>query len=1270
MGKVFVKWYKFWKSRKWLFILLSVLFTSVLVNGIVKLTILQDITKSVDGGEVFAEYSDLLNNKGLNQDLLISIASDEVDFDSLQRVAESVSNDLLQQFPGYLTELTHEAPDVSELYDLVYEQLPYLKDTSELAWIDRDTVTAILQENHDRLYTPEGFFFKKYLFKDPLGLVPPVLSGFRKRSSQGGIEVIGGSYALADTTIILKGKLSNDFLTSPEKLTVLEEMENWLHARSEQSGLTIDYFTPSRIALANARQVKKDTTLTLVVSLLIIFFLLFSYYRKWSIPFYFLTPGVIGLLVSLGLMGYFKPEVTGLALGAGAVVIGIIMDYSFHFFTHLKHTGSVRETILEVSHPLVIGCLTTVLAFGALLFTNSAILNDFGLFAALSLVGTLLGVLSVLPIVLTDKWVEKFAQEKSKSKKERSFLKGRKISGKWGIAITVVLTIIAVSGISRVRFEGDLDALNFYPKEIREAESRHTGFLAKEDKRLFVAVRDADLDGALVKNEKLAKELIKAENRGEIRSFLSVSSYLFSEKQKERKWQEWLGYWSPVKENLYELLDVFSDEAGYSEIAFNEFKERIEQRPEDIDPKDFVITGELFDKLVSSKNDEATVLTVITASREKLEEVKNSLRSDNNFVVLDRSDLASKMVEAVESDFNYILYVSSLIVFVVLLINFGRIELTLITYLPMILSWLWILGFAGWMDIKFNLVNVVVTTFIFGLGDDFAIFVTEGKLNKFRTGSNSMASFRTGIILSAITTIVGTGVLVLAEHPAIHSIGLISIVGLISILFISLVVQPILFDFFISGRTEKGKAPLTLSGFFISVFAFSFFLSGCVIIYGALLIFKIIPFGQKGLKKTMHRILQAFTWAQVYVMVNLRKKIINRDLLDYKKPAVIIANHQSFVDILVMIMLDHRVIIMTNKWVYNSPFFGAAVRYADYLPASDGYENMMPRIRQLVDDGYSIMIFPEGTRSRSEDIGRFHKGAFYLAEELKLDIQPIVLHGFHFAMSKSDFLLKNGEITVKALPRIAYDDTSFGTTYAEKTKKISRYFKEEYKRLQQERKNERYIRQVLVLNYLYKTPSIEWYFRIKYRLEKANYQLYHEMIGDRKNIYDLGCGLGFLSYYLKVADTGRTIHGYDYDEEKIEIAANCYLKDDSIHFSCAAIETVYPENADAIFLMDVLHYMPQEKQVQVLENCLKGLNENGILFVRDGIADDPDHHKNTERTEVLSTQIVRFNKTVGDLHFFTSTFMKDFAEKHRLQLEMVSHSKTTSNHLFILRKQK
>src|SRR5690606_14408600 len=145
MGKVFVKWYKFWKSRKWLFILLSVLFTSVLVNGIVKLTILQDITKSVDGGEVFAEYSDLLNNKGLNQDLLISIASDEVDFDSLQRVAESVSNDLLQQFPGYLTELTHEAPDVSELYDLVYEQLPYLKDTSELAWIDRDTVTAILQ---------------------------------------------------------------------------------------------------------------------------------------------------------------------------------------------------------------------------------------------------------------------------------------------------------------------------------------------------------------------------------------------------------------------------------------------------------------------------------------------------------------------------------------------------------------------------------------------------------------------------------------------------------------------------------------------------------------------------------------------------------------------------------------------------------------------------------------------------------------------------------------------------------------------------------------------------------------------------------------------------------------------------------------------------------------------------------------------------------------------------------------------------------------------
>ena len=1267
MGKIFVYWLAFWSSRKTLFFLVNIAVLAVLINGITKLTITQDIVTNIDGGKQFSAYTNLLNNKGLNQDLIISIKSEEIDFDSLQRIASRFSTEALNQFSPYITTLTHEAPAFDELYDYVYHQLPYFVDTNDLSrrFSNEDYIEQQLSENHSKLLTPEGYFLRNYLFKDPLQLVFPILSSLRENQQQQTISVIDGCYALSDSTIILRGKLSDNFLTSPNKLDVLADMEEWLKYSGDEKSVTVDYFNSGRIALENANQVKKDTLLTLIVSLIIILLLLFSFYKKITIPFFFLIPGSVGVVFSLGLMGYIKPEVTGLSLGAGAVVIGIIMDYSFHFFTHLKHSGSIRDTLLDVAHPLVIGCFTTVLAFGALIFANSSILNDFGLFAGLSLIGTLIGVLLILPIVLPSGWIDTFvAQQRAKKQLKKSF----KISKKWGLAIAVVATIVASFGVSKVQFEGDLDALNYYPEHIRVAEQKHTGFISDEDKRLFVAVKGASVEEALLKNEALEQLLKEQRKDSLIKNYISVSSFLFSKKEQQRLWAVWRMFWSGHEEALFRQLEKSSASYDYAETAFNSFKNLIQQRPQDILVADYALTADIYDKLVSQDSTGASILTVITASRAQLGETKSILSQQENIVVLDRSDLAAKMVESVESDFNYILLVSSLIVFIVLLINFGRIELTLVTFLPMILSWLWILGFAGWMDIKFNLVNVVITTFIFGLGDDFAIFVTEGRLNKYRNGSDSMRSFRTGIILSAITTIVGTGVLVLAKHPAIHSIGLISIVGLVSILFISLVVQPLLFDFFILSRTKKKKAPLTLSGFLISIFAFTFFLSGCTIIFVVLMLFKLIPFGQKQLKYTMHHILRAFTWAQVYVMLNVRKKVIDRHNLSFDKPALIIANHQSFIDILAMIMLHPRVVIMTNRWVYNSPFFGAAVRYADYLPASDGYENMLPRIQQLVDDGYSIMIFPEGTRSKTEEIGRFHKGAFFLAQELKLDVQPIVLHGFHFTMSKSDFLLKNGRITIKPLPRIAHDDDFYGTSYAERTKSISRHFKEAYKQLQYEEKDHHYIRPALLLNYLYKSPSLEWYFRIKYRLEGANYDFYNKTIGDRKRIYDLGCGLGFLSYYLFLSNPKRRITGVDYDAEKIDLAEHCYLKNEQLDFIAEPIENIIPEKADAIFLMDVLHYLPENKQLDILNQAVENLLENGIIFIRDGIADDRNHHKNTERTEFFSTKLLGFNKTTADLHFFTRSFIELFAQNNKLSCEIIPQSKTTSNHLFILRK--
>src|SRR5690606_38846378 len=110
-------------------------------------------------------------------------------------------------------------------------------------------------------------------------------------------------------------------------------------------------------------------------------------------------------------------------------------------------------------------------------------------------------------------------------------------------------------------------------------------------------------------------------------------------------------------------------------------------------------------------------------------------------------------VEYVNTDFNFIVTFTAIFVFLALLVLYGRIELTLITFVPMMVTWIWILGIMALVGIEFNIINIMVSTFIFGLGDDYSIFTMDGLLQEYRAGKKNLASIRSSIFLSAVTTI-------------------------------------------------------------------------------------------------------------------------------------------------------------------------------------------------------------------------------------------------------------------------------------------------------------------------------------------------------------------------------------------------------------------------------------------------------------------------------------------------------------------------------------
>ena len=140
---------------------------------------------------------------------------------------------------------------------------------------------------------------------------------------------------------------------------------------------------------------------------------------------------------------------------------------------------------------------------------------------------------------------------------------------------------------------------------------------------------------------------------------------------------------------------------------------------------------------------------------------------------------------------------------------------------------------------------------------------------------------------------------------------------------------------------------------------------------------------------------------------------------DFSRPAVILCNHQSHLDLLPMLALTPKLVILTTDWVWHNPLYGFIIREADYLPASAGLEAILPRLEKLVEKGYSIALYPEGTRSRTLDIGRFHKGAFFLAENLNLELLPMLIYGTGHALPKRGRLLKRWPIRLEVGERIS-----------------------------------------------------------------------------------------------------------------------------------------------------------------------------------------------------------------------------------------------------------
>lgn len=1283
MTQFFIGLYDYFERHKILFYLS--LISCVLLMGFFALQVRfeENITQFFPDTKDSQNTIKVFDNLKIKDKIIIMLSSadtcHQVEPDSLIEAAGQLQQTLTEKAGGTLIKGIFAQVDQSLIggaTDFVYEHLPlFLTDTDYQRFdslLTEKGIQAIMQKNYTNLLSPAGIALRSYILRDPLGLGSEALKHLQDFQLEANYEIYdehifskdGSTLLMFITPVFSTGSTGKN----DELIKILEE--ELKHVQGESPTIRAEYFGGPSVGVYNARQIKKDTILTSSLALLIIIvFISLVFKRKRSIPL-IITPVLFGGLFALFLIFFIKGSISAIAVGAGSAVMGIALSYSIHMLAHQNHVSTVQQLIKEIAYPLTVGSFTTIGAFMGLIFTSSDLLRDFGLFASLALVGTTLFCLIYLPHFLKGQADVKQGCILRIIEKINAYSYEK---NKWLVGGILLITVICLFTSQKVGFNNDMMSLNYEPQHLKQSEEKLMQLFDNGEKTvLFVSV-GKDMNQATETYAMTNQKLSALKDQGLIKDYASASQFLISPQEQQLRLKKWKDYWTDEKQQqIREQLETAAAEYRFRPGSFDPFYQWLNQPFGEYHytAQEDDLSGKLLNEWQTSADSITMLISQIRISDQNKETVYQNFSKTQDVVIFDRSYFANKWVSAINDDFYLILYISSFLIFFALWFSYGRIELTLMSFLPMLVSWVIILGLMGILGIEFNIINIILSTFIFGIGDDFSIFIMDGLQNKYRTGQKVLNSHKTAIFFSAFTTVVGMGALVFAKHPALQSISLISILGMIAVVLVAYTIQPLIFRFFIAGPASKGLPPYTLIGLIRTVLLFLLFFIGCIFLRVLIAVLYLVPVRKSSKQRLVCRLIQITCKGILLLATAVKKEHINKANERFQHPAIIIANHQSFIDILVLLSLSSKILMVTNHWVWHSPFFGAIIRYVDFYYIGEGYEQYMERMRKKVKEGYSIAIFPEGTRTYNGKMKRFHKGAFYLAETLQLDILPILLYGNNKIIAKAQpFNIRKGIIYTEILPRIPADDLSFGTTYQERTKRISAYMKEGYARICREKNttDNPAFYEALIQNYIYKGPVVEWYIRIKVKMER-NYRLFNRLIPVQGQITDIGCGFGPLCYMLSMLSEDRDILGIDYDEDKIALAQHGWLRNEHLQFRHGnALEYPLPES-DVFILNDMLHYMSYEHQRTLLLKCADRLRSQGMIIIRDGNSANTSKHRLTRFTELLSTRIFNFNRTAGELHFTTETQLRKIAVTCGMNVEIIPNDKYTSNTIYIFRK--
>ena len=429
-------------------------------------------------------------------------------------------------------------------------------------------------------------------------------------------------------------------------------------------------------------------------------------------------------------------------------------------------------------------------------------LRDFGLFASLSIIGTTIFSFIYLPQLLD--------QNKNKINKKAFSIIERANNYPYDknkvLIISSIVIILICSGyyiIGGTRFDANMHDLGYRADITSYSENLLRNKTYTGDKQKYFASSGKTMEEAINNFGVLDYKLDSLKKEGLVKDYTRTNLLFIPQNIQEERIKAWKNYWTSEKLQLVKkLIDETASEAGIRPEAFNTFFNSVkaEYKPDALYESDIIPEGYLSTLMEQSYNGDYLCFTSVRCSNDSTgnkhsdyNKICNAIASQPNLLVLDTYYYTTDTLEQLNNDFNVLQWISMLFVFIVLLLNFrGNIRYTLVSFMPILLSWIIVLGTMVIFNKQFNLVNIIISTFIFGIGVDYSIFIMDGLLNN-KQNLNLLKYHKTAIFFSFLILVITVSSMLFAKHTAIQSVGFCTLVGLVSSVLLSYIIQPAIF---------------------------------------------------------------------------------------------------------------------------------------------------------------------------------------------------------------------------------------------------------------------------------------------------------------------------------------------------------------------------------------------------------------------------------------------------------------------------------------------